>query len=97
MIEIAAGISGQQELLSEGGEPPQVPARTDEGALGVLAVDPEDGEAVGLKLHIPADHRPIEAKAGVDRRQRDRNLLLHIVDAQALERPAGDADVGRQG
>ena len=33
----------------------------------------------------------VEPEPGVDRRQRDRDALLDVVDAQALERPAGDA------
>ena len=63
-----------------------------EGSLGVLPVDAQDREAVGLHLDIAAGDLA-EAEAGVDRREGDRDLLLAVIDAQALERPAGDRDI----
>ena len=41
----------------------------------------------------PADDRAGQDEARVERRKRDRDLLLDVVDAKALERPAGDRDV----
>ena len=45
----------------------------------------QDCQAVGLKFDFAADHRLVEPEAGVERRQGDRDALLDVVDAQALE------------
>ena len=91
MIDVAASICRQDHFLTPRGEAVQVPAYAGEGALGVLAVDAQDGEAVGLQLDISAGDIA-EAEAGVDCRERDRSLSLAVIDAQALESPAGDRD-----
>ena len=47
-----------------------------------------------MKLDLAADHRRVEPHPGIERRQRDRNALLDVVDAEALEGPAGERDIG---
>ncbi len=94
MIDVAAAVGGQSDLLAPRGEPPEVPSRAGEGALRVLPVDADDRQAVGLQLEPAARPTSFDPEAGVDRWKGDRNLLLPIVGAQALERPAGDRNVG---
>src|SRR6185369_10231958 len=72
----------------------QIPLRTGKRALCVLALDTDDRQAVGLEFDFSAENLVAEPDPGIDRRQRDRDLLLDIVDPQALERPAGDRNVG---
>ena len=51
MIDIAAGQRGDGHFLAPRGQPAHVPLGAGEGALGVLAVGAQDGEAVDLQLH----------------------------------------------
>src|SRR5207237_4163199 len=69
MIDVAARISGEHQLLAERGDQAAVPARARKGALRVLALGADDAEAVRLQLdHAPRD-RIGDPPAGVDRRQ----------------------------
>src|SRR3954454_4013271 len=92
MVEVAAAICGKGDFLAPRSQPPQVPPDAGESSLGILPVDPQDREAVRLEFR-PTAGNVVKTKARIDRWQRDRDLLLAVVNAQALERPAGDGDV----
>ena len=88
MIDVAASVSGEGDLLSHRREPPKVPFGADEGTLRVLAFDAQDREAVRLDLQLAAEDGRGEVEPGIDRRERDRDLLLDVVDSKPLECPA---------
>src|SRR5207248_10876913 len=91
VIDVASAISSEGDLLAPGGQPAQIPFGADERALCVLALDADDRQAVCLQIELAAEQ--VAAKPRVDRRKRDRDLLLYVIDAQAFECPAGNADV----
>src|SRR5262249_20296658 len=93
MINVAANISREIELLAPGSEPAHVPLRAGERALAILPLDANDREAVGLDFDLAAKDIA-NPDSGIDRRKRDRNLLLNVVDAETLERPGSDRNVG---
>ena len=96
VIEVAAAISGQGELLAPWREAPQVPLRAGKGALRVLPVD-----AAGSPGCWPAARacrrrcRPCGSGRRLPAAQSES--LLFVVGAQALERPAGDGDIAESG
>src|SRR5438270_9846602 len=92
MINIAAAVGCEDDLLAPGRQPPEVPLKAGEGALCILTFDTGDGEAVGLQLEVPTRYI-VKAEAGVDGRQCDWNLLLLVARTQPLEHPTGDRDV----
>ena len=91
VIDVAAAVSGEGDLLSPRGQPPQIPFGADERALRVLTLDADDRQAVGLQIELAAEQ--VAAKPRVDRRKRDRDLLLNVIDAQTFECPASNTDV----
>ena len=84
VIGIGAGQGGERQFLAHPGQAAQVPSGAGEGALRVLAVDAEDGEAVGLQLDLAAEQRVVEPEAGVDRRQGEREC---VPACRSLRRP----------
>ena len=93
MVSVGTRECGKRDFLPHGRDLAQIPFGAGEGALGILAVDPQDGEAVGLDHDFPARDRAGQDEACVERRKRDWDLFLDIVDAQPLECPAGNRDV----
>ena len=93
MIGVAASESGQSQFLAHGGQGSQIPAGAGEGALRVLAVDAQDGQAVGVKLDLAANDAVVDQETGIERRQGDRDFFLVVVDAHPLERPAADRNI----
>ena len=94
MIDVAAHEAGQRDQLAHAGNAPHIPFGAGEGALGVLPVAAQDGEAVGLQFDLAAQQRIGEAMAIVDRGQGQRHLALIGAEAQGLRRPAGDREIG---
>ena len=94
VINVTAAVGRERQFLAPRRQAPQVPSRAGKGALRVLAFDPQDREAVRLELE-PAAGDVVHAEARVDRRAGQSELSsARLPDAQALERPAGDRDVG---
>src|SRR3954466_8831410 len=79
VIDVAASVSGEVENLSPRRDPPQVPLHASEGALCILTVDPENGEAVRLDLNV-ATRDLAEAETCVDGRKSERDFLLPVID-----------------
>ena len=93
VVNVAASIAGEGQLLTPVGEGAHVPPCACERPLRVLSFETQDSQAVRLQLQRSTDKRGIQPEARVDRGQRDRHLLLDVVDPQPLERPTGDRDV----
>src|SRR5205085_4225115 len=93
VVEVAAGIAGEQKLLAPAGDRASLPLGGGEGALGVLARGAKDREAVRLELDPAAPEGVGKPPAGVDGGERDRLLAVEVGGAEALEGPAGDRDV----
>src|SRR5206468_358663 len=71
----------------------KIPPGAGKGALRVLALNPQDCQAVRLQLDLSAQNRIIEPEAGIDRRQRERNRFLNVIAALALKCPARDRNI----
>src|SRR4029434_7157626 len=80
-------------FLAKPGEATQVPARAGKGTLRILAVDAENGQAIALQVHLCAHDGLIHAQARVNRWQGDRNAVLLVGAAKALESPAFDRNI----
>src|SRR3546814_8683595 len=93
MVDIAPRISGKGQLLAHGRDGPPVPASAGEGALRVLPLRAEDGQAVGLYLDRAVPDGIVEPPACVHRRQDHRLLAGDVGHAEALEGPAGDGNI----
>src|SRR4249919_2683670 len=93
MISIGAREGSQGQLLAHPGQPAEVPTGTGEGALGVLPLDSQDRQAVGLKFDAAAQDRIIEPQACVDCWQGNGNSFLLVGASKALKGPALDRDI----
>src|SRR5688500_1174186 len=97
MVEVAAGKSGQRQLLAERGDGAPVPARAGECPLAVLPLGAKDRKAVRLKLDPAAEPGLGKPPAGIDGWQGDRLLAADVGRSKALKGPAGDGDVAVAG
>src|SRR4029079_15480926 len=75
MVDIAAAVGGQRQLLAERRQEPAIPARAEEGALRILTLVADDRRAVAFELSLAAGDI-LEPESRVDRGQGDRDLLL---------------------
>src|SRR3546814_18092906 len=93
MVDIAPRISGKGQLLAHGRDGPPVPASAGEGALRVLPLRAEDGQAVGLYLDRAVPDGIAEPPACVHPPKDHRLLAGDVGHADALEGPAGHGKI----
>ncbi len=93
IVDIAARVSREGDLLPPGGQLAQIPFGAGKGALGILALGPAQRERVDLELQGAAEQHVRDTPAIIDFRQRDRLQALVVAEAQRLHRPSGDRKI----